>query len=77
VRRIAVEVAQKTLKTTKNGDQCGFCMGVAEVQLGDPTAIYPQIAKNAEFRAKAYEAWKERTGRTDVDGGGVLTKCAM
>ena len=77
VRKIAVDVAQKTLKTVQNGNQCGFCMGVAEVQLGDPTAIYPQIAKNAEYRAKAYNAWKERTGRSDEDAGGVQTKCAM
>ena len=35
------------------------------------------VAKNAEFRAKAYEAWKERTGGSDEDAGGVLTKCAM
>ena len=77
VRRTAVEVAQKTLKETKNGDQCGFCMGVAEVQLGDPTAIYPQIAKNAEFRAKAYAAWKSRTGQSAEDEGGVATKCGM
>ena len=77
VRRQAVEIAQETLKVAKNGDQCGFCMGVAEVQLGDPKALYPQIAKNAEYRAKAYAAWKERTGESAEDTGGVLTKCAM
>lgn len=77
VRREAIEIAQETLKQTKNGEQCGFCMGVAEVQLGDPKAIYPQIAKNAEYRAKAYAAWKERTGESAVDDSGVLGKCAM
>ena len=77
VRREAVEIAQETLKQAKNGDQCGFCMGVAEVQLGDPKAMYPQIAKNAEYRAKAYAAWKERTGGTAEDDTGVLGKCAM
>jgi radical SAM protein with 4Fe4S-binding SPASM domain len=77
VRREAIEIAQETLKQAKNGEQCGFCMGVAEVQLGDPKAIYPQIAKNAEYRAKAYAAWKERTGGTAEDTTGVLGKCAM
>jgi radical SAM protein with 4Fe4S-binding SPASM domain len=77
VRKLAVEIAQETLKVAKNGDQCGFCMGVAELQMGDPKAIYPQIAKNAEHRASAYEEWKARTGRSDEDTGGVLTKCAM
>jgi len=77
VRREAVEVAQQTLKETKNGDQCGFCMGVADLQLGDPKAIYPQIARNAEFRARAYAAWKEETGSSAEETGGVLTKCGM
>ena len=61
----------------KNGDQCGFCMGVADLQLGDPKAIYPQIARNAEFRARAYAAWKEQTGNSAEETGGVLTKCGM
>jgi radical SAM protein with 4Fe4S-binding SPASM domain len=77
VRKLAVEIAQDTLKTVKNGSQCGFCMGVAELQMGDPKALYPQIAKNAEFRAKAYEDWKARTGRSDEDVEGTGTKCAM
>jgi radical SAM protein with 4Fe4S-binding SPASM domain len=76
VRREAIEIAQETLKQAKNGDQCHFCMGVAEVQLGDPRAIYPQIARNAEFRARAYAAWKERTGGSE-DPGGVHQKCAL
>ena len=77
VRQTAVDVAQKMLKEAKNGDQCGFCMGVAEVQLGDATALYPQVAKNAEFRAKAYAEWKAKTGQSAEDDGGVLTKCGM
>ena len=44
------------------------------MQLGDPKAIYPQIAKNAEYRAKAYAAWKERTGGTAEDDTGVLSQ---
>jgi radical SAM protein with 4Fe4S-binding SPASM domain len=77
VRKEAVEIAQQTLKQVSNGDQCGFCMGVAELQMGDPKAIYPQVARNAEHRAKAYAAWKERTGASAVDDGGNSTKCAM
>ena len=59
VRKTAVDVAQTVLKQAKNGDQqCGFCMGVAELQMGDPTALYPQMTRNAEFRKQAYDAWK-------------------
>jgi hypothetical protein len=39
--------------------------------------IYPQAAKNAEFRKEAYEAWKAKTGKTLEDDGGVLSKCSM
>jgi radical SAM protein with 4Fe4S-binding SPASM domain len=77
VRRTAVEMAQKVLKEAKNGGHCNFCLGVAELQMGDPTALYPQVAKNAEFRNRAYQAWKARTGKTLEDDGGVLSKCDM
>jgi radical SAM protein with 4Fe4S-binding SPASM domain len=77
VRKIAVDIAQETLKQTKNGDQCGFCMGVAELQLGDIKAVYPQVQKNAAFRAQAYETWRARTGQSAEDDGGVLSKCGM
>ena len=76
VRKTAVDVAQRVLKQAKAGDQCGsFCMGVAELQMGDATALYPQAVKNAEFRKKAYEAWEERNGKGSVDTGGVHIKC--
>jgi radical SAM protein with 4Fe4S-binding SPASM domain len=75
VRKMAVDVAQRVLKQEKAGDQCGFCMGVAELQMGDATAMYPQAAKNAEFRKKAYETWEIKNGKTAGDDGGVLTKC--
>ncbi len=77
VRKTAVEIAQKVLKEATNGSQCGFCAGVAELQMGDPTALYPQVLKNAEFRAKAYEAWKEKNGSLAEDQGGVSVKCGM
>lgn len=74
VRQAAVDVVEK-LKVVKDGDQCGFCMGVAELQTGDLMTVYPQVAMNAEYRAKAYEAWKrEHEGE---DPGGVSTRCEM
>ena len=75
VRRTAVDVAQRVLKESPAGDQCGFCMGVAELQTGDAAAMYPQAAKNAEFRKKAYESWREKNRKAAKDDGGVLTKC--
>jgi radical SAM protein with 4Fe4S-binding SPASM domain len=77
VRRTAVEVAQVVLKQVNVGSQCNFCMGVAELQTGDLKRLYPQAAKNAEFRMQAYEAWKAKTGETLEDDGGVLSKCSM
>jgi radical SAM protein with 4Fe4S-binding SPASM domain len=77
VRRTAVEVAQTLLKQKESGSHCNFCLGVAETQTGDPLAYYPQAAKNAEFRRLAYQEWKEKTGKSLEDDGGVLGKCAM
>jgi len=80
VRRTAVEMADKLRESQQAGTAggfCNFCMGVADLQLGDPKAIYPQIQKNAEFRQQAYEEWKAKTGETLEDIGGVLSKCAM
>lgn len=74
VRQAAVDAAEK-MKTIQNGGQCNFCMGVAELQTGDLLGVYPQVAKNAEFRAKAYEAWKQKHGGDDP--GGVATRCEM
>lgn len=80
VRKAAVDMAD-TLRAQKEAGQsggfCNFCLGVADLQTGDPMNYYPQAAKNAEFRLKAYEAWKEKTGKTAEDLGGVLNKCAM
>lgn len=77
VRQTAIEIAQVTLKETKDGQFTHFCAGVADVQTGDPKAIYPQIAKNAEFRRKAYEAWKEKSGESAGETGGVSTPCGL
>jgi AdoMet-dependent heme synthase len=77
VRQAAVDMAQKVLKGCDSGGFCNFCLGVADLQTGDPQALYPQALKNAEYRLKAYEAWKERTGKTADDLGGVAGKCTM
>ena len=80
VRKTAVAMADKLRDSHvegKSGGFCNFCLGVADLQLGDPMAMYPQIEKNAEFRRQAYEAWKAQTGETLEDTGGVLSKCAM
>ena len=78
--RAAVDMATKLRKMHQAGQSggfCNFCLGVADLQTGDPLAYYPQAAKNAEYRRQAYEAWKAETGKTLEDTGGVLSKCAM
>ena len=77
VRQTAIDIAQETLKDTEDGQFTYFCAGVADLQTGDPKAIYPQIAKNAEFRRKAYEAWKEKSGESAGDTGGVSTPSGL
>jgi len=80
VRKAAVDMADKLRAQKESGQSggfCNFCLGVADLQTGDPMNYYPQAAKNAEFRLKAYESWKTKTGKTDEDLGGILTKCGM
>jgi len=77
VRQAAVDMAQTVLKGCDSGGFCTFCLGVAELQMGDPKALYPQVAKNAEYRQKAFEAWKQKTGKTAEDIGGAFSKCTM
>jgi MoaA/NifB/PqqE/SkfB family radical SAM enzyme len=80
VRRAAVEMADRLREQHRAGGSggfCNFCLGVADLQTGDPTAYYPQAAKNAAFRKQAYESWKAKTGKTLGDDGGVLSKCGM
>ena len=80
VRRTAVEMADK-LRTMQQAGQsggfCNFCLGVADLQTGDPMNYYPQAAKNAEMRQQAYDAWSSKTGEMIEDDGGILGKCAM
>jgi MoaA/NifB/PqqE/SkfB family radical SAM enzyme len=80
VRKSAVEMADKLREQHHEGGAggfCNFCLGVADLQTGDAKAVYPQAAKNAEFRKQAYEAWKSKTGKTLEDDGGILSKCSM
>lgn len=80
VRKTAVEMADRLREQHHSGGSggfCNFCLGVAELQAGDPKASYPQAVKNAEFRKQAYEDWKSKTGKTLEDDGGVLSKCSM
>jgi radical SAM protein with 4Fe4S-binding SPASM domain len=80
VRRKAVEMADRLRQQKEAGQSggfCNFCLGVADLQTGDPLSYYPQAAKNAEFRLKAYETWKAKTGESAEDTGGVLSKCLM
>jgi MoaA/NifB/PqqE/SkfB family radical SAM enzyme len=72
VRQTAVDIPQETLKQSEVGAFTHFCAGVADLQTGDAKALYPQAAKNAEFRKKAYDAWKAKSGEADEDTGGVL-----
>ena len=54
VRDLSVE-ARRRLDRHENGPYFTFCLGVAETQLGDPLAIYPQADINARAVRRAYE----------------------
>ena len=54
VRDLSVE-AKRSLNKHENGQYFTFCLGVAETQMGDPLAIYPQVDINARAVRRAYE----------------------
>ncbi len=54
VRDLAIE-ARTRLNKHENGAYFTFCMGVAEKQMGDPLAIYPQADINARAVRRAYD----------------------
>ena len=54
VRDLAVE-ARDRLDKRPDGAFFQFCPGVAETQLGDPLAVYPQAEINAQAIQKAYD----------------------
>ncbi len=53
VRDLSIR-AQDKLKKLPDGEFYTFCLGVAETQLGDPLAIYPQVEINAKAVKRAY-----------------------
>jgi len=57
VRDLSVE-ARRRLNQHENGKYMTFCLGVAENQMGDPLAIYPQVDVNARAVKRAYEVLK-------------------
>ncbi|HXV77175.1 MAG TPA: radical SAM protein [Candidatus Polarisedimenticolaceae bacterium] len=54
VRDLAVQVRQE-LDQHENGPYFTFCLGVAEVQTGNPKAMYPQAELNARAVRRHYE----------------------
>ncbi|MCZ6650921.1 MAG: radical SAM protein [Acidobacteria bacterium] len=54
VRDVALKVPQTTLKGCDSGEFCTFCMGVAEIQTGDPMGMYPQALTNARAKLESY-----------------------
>jgi MoaA/NifB/PqqE/SkfB family radical SAM enzyme len=54
VRDLAVEARQK-LDKHPDGQYFTFCLGVAETQVGDPLALYPQAEINAKAVRRHYE----------------------
>lgn len=63
VRDLAVEARSK-LNEHPDGRYVQFCLGVAEKQVGDPLALYPQAEINAGAVRRSYELLQiGRTGR--------------
>jgi len=54
VRDLSIR-AKDRLKKLPDGEFYQFCLGVAETQLGDPLAIYPQVETNAKAIKRAYD----------------------
>jgi MoaA/NifB/PqqE/SkfB family radical SAM enzyme len=54
VRDLAVD-ARRRLNQHENGRYFQFCLGVAEKQVGDPLALYPQAEINAGAVRRAYD----------------------
>ena len=57
--------ARKRLDDHPNGRYFTFCLGVAETQVGDPLAMYPQAEINAKAVRRHYELLKiEDSGKS-------------
>lgn len=55
VRQMAVDARTKLNKHEDGPYFSGFCLGVAEKQVGDPLGLYPQAEINAKAVRRAYE----------------------
>jgi MoaA/NifB/PqqE/SkfB family radical SAM enzyme len=53
IRDLSIRAKDK-LKKMPDGEFYTFCLGVAETQMGDPLAIYPQVDINAKATKRAY-----------------------
>ena len=77
VRRVAEEIPRTTLKNSDVGEFTAFCAGVAWLQTGDPTRMYPQAELTARIRKKAYLEIRARSDAGEAIGemANVFEKC--
>lgn len=77
VRRVAEEIPTTTLKSSEVGEFTAFCAGVAWLQTGDPTKMYPQAELVARYRKKTYLEFQARAAAGEViEGlGATFEKC--
>jgi MoaA/NifB/PqqE/SkfB family radical SAM enzyme len=77
VRRVAEEIPRTTLKDSEVGDFTAFCAGVAWLQTGDPTKMYPQAELLARYRKKTYLELEARAAAGEIiEGlGQTFEKC--
>jgi len=77
VRRVAEEIPKTTLKESEVGEFTAFCAGVAWLQTGDPTKMYPQAELLARYRKKTYLELQARAAAGEViEGlGQTFEKC--
>lgn len=63
VRQKAVDMAG-ILNSQEHGRFAPYCLGVAEVQTGDPMGGYRQVEVNARFRHQAFESERDKQTRS-------------
>jgi len=69
IRRVAEEIPQTTLKNSEVGEFTAFCAGVAWLQTGDPTKMYPQAEVLARYRKKTYLELQARAAAGEIIEG--------
>jgi MoaA/NifB/PqqE/SkfB family radical SAM enzyme len=77
VRRVAEQIPKTTLRGSEVGEFANFCAGVAWLQTGDPTKMYPQVELTARYRKKAYLELQARAEAGEIiEGlGDTFAKC--